>query len=98
MFLPVVSQRPIVQPSFALYRFRRASARIRVAGKLIARNDKFFSAIALAKVVNMISSFAISSTARVLFLHDDHSRLIGLKAHVRRFPDPKKIKASEIPF
>ena len=61
-------------------------------------NERKDRAIALAKVVNMISSFAISSTERVFLLHGNHSRLVGLKVHVYRFPDPKKIKASEIPF
>lgn len=46
----------------------------------------------------MISSFAISPTARVLFLHGNHFRLVGLKVHVHGFPDPEKNKASEIPF
>ena len=61
-------------------------------------NERKDRTTALAKAVNMISSFAISPTARVLFLHGNHSRLVGLKVHVHRFLDPKKIKASEIPF
>lgn len=65
---------------------------------LIARNDKFFSAIALAKVVNMVSSFAISPTAWVFLLHGNHSRLVGLKVHVHGFSDPEKNKSPEIPF
>lgn len=93
VFLLIVSQCPIVQPSFALYRFRRASARIRMTRKLIACDNEFFSTIALAKVVNIISSFAISPTARILFLHGNHSRLVGLKVHVHRFTDPEKNKS-----
>ena len=81
-----------------IYVMEAKNTRIRVTGKLITRNDKFFSTIALAKVVNMISSFAISPTARVLLLHGNHSRLTGLKVHVHRFPIRRKIKASEIPF
>ena len=47
----------------------------------------------------MVSSFAIFPIARVLLLHGNHSRLIGFKVYVHRFPDQKKkIKASEIPF
>ena len=42
---------------------------------------------------NVISSFAISPTARVFLLRGNHSRLVGLKVRVHGFPDPEKDKS-----
>jgi hypothetical protein len=80
-------------------RFWSAATGIRMLAQLIARDYKFFTAFALAEIVNIRPpSLPNGFTTRVSLFNGQQSALIRLEIRIHMFSPNQRLKKPPVPF